>query len=1177
MASRKTTTDRNDTNTLPSTILSPDATLESPSQSIAQHGSQFAGNCKVSGNGNVHQGNNINNNNNTINHHHTTDQCLADLRITDPRHDKQRIQEVKGGLIQDSYIWVLENSDFCQWLGNENSHLLWVKGDPGKGKTMLLCGIIDHLKKSQAEGKVLSYFFCQATDERINTATSVARGLIFMLCSQDASLMSHLKNHYDPAGKALFEDANAWHALSEIFTDILQDPTLQGVCLVVDALDECVKGLPQLLDLIIQTSRLPHTKWLVSSRNWTDIEEKLCDVAHRLSLELNAKSVSAAVESYIQFKVSELTRIKGYQQGIANEVRQYLSSHADDTFLWVALVCHELGNSKVRSRHTHDVLKSFPPGLDPLYQRMVEYNTVSRDAQACREILALPSTVYRPVSVDELQGLTQSVKEIENLSQEEVLEVIAACGSFLTLRDSIIFFVHQSAKDFLLKKASNTILSSSIENQQFKIFADSLDLLSNTLKQDIYDLRAPGYPIDQVKIPYPDPLASSRYSCAYWVDHLQDAGLVHARSVLTSVPRFLKTKYLYWLEALSLMHNVPEGVKAIQKLERMMANNDSEELKDLSKDARRFLLAQKRGFELAPLQVYSSALIFSPTNSLIRRCFSHKIPAWVKLAPKAGTEWSACLQTIEGHRNRSITAVSFSVDGRQIASNSSDMTVKLWDATSGNCLRILKGEGAWLIEVLSFSPDGKRIVLGSTSGIEIRDTDSGNIVKKLDCLVRTVAYSLDGQKIASGGDSIVQIWNAHSLELLHASDTGGGSISSISFSASCLRFGLESWNPNTTTIFHLKDTTSELATLFKINGKATSMAFSSDGGKAVLGFDSGALEVWDTTLGQCVQHLKADQCYISSVAFSPDCLQVVSGSSRSVQVWDIATGQRARSYKTSDHVNVVTFSPDGGRVVAGSDTFQIWDNFLHDYESLHEGHEKEVIKLDLSPDLSQIASSSDDGTVKIWDSASGDCVRTFIGHDGQTGCIFFSPDGKKIASGSSDNTIRIWDITSNNCIVAIPTGHADGPPLPRRKDNMYSITFSDDGQHVKSEFTARGFYRGDLLLWLPKEFRPVDDFSGFKAAGSMVAIGTSLGRVLIMRFALDGDEALPLLKDWRTGAAVGGISTQMRASIMKYDGNADTFESTSSLLDRSLGVTMPKVLASSANFMDFHEEGNFYE
>ncbi|KAH7112761.1 hypothetical protein B0J13DRAFT_488823, partial [Dactylonectria estremocensis] len=72
-------------------------------------------------------------------------QCLKDLRETDPRDDKTRIQETKGGLLRDSYRWILNHGDFQQWRHNSQGQLLWIKGDPGKGKTMLLCGIIDEL------------------------------------------------------------------------------------------------------------------------------------------------------------------------------------------------------------------------------------------------------------------------------------------------------------------------------------------------------------------------------------------------------------------------------------------------------------------------------------------------------------------------------------------------------------------------------------------------------------------------------------------------------------------------------------------------------------------------------------------------------------------------------------------------------------------------------------------------------------------------------------------------------------------------------------------------------------------------------------------------------------------------------------------------------------------------
>ena len=178
-------------------------------------------------------------------------ECLRDLRATNPVDDKERIKNDKGGLLKDSYRWILDSTEFRQWQDSQRNRLLWIRGDPGKGKTMLLCGIIEELKRLYGDISSISFFFCQATDTRINSATSVLRGLIYLLIEKYPSLLYHVRVRYDRTGKALFEDVNAWNALLTIFRDILNDPTLQMTYLVIDALDECTNGLHSLLDLIV--------------------------------------------------------------------------------------------------------------------------------------------------------------------------------------------------------------------------------------------------------------------------------------------------------------------------------------------------------------------------------------------------------------------------------------------------------------------------------------------------------------------------------------------------------------------------------------------------------------------------------------------------------------------------------------------------------------------------------------------------------------------------------------------------------------------------------------------------------------------------------------------------------------------------------------------------------------
>ena len=96
----------------------------------------------------------------------------------------------------------------------------------------------------------------------------------------------------------------------------------------------------------------------------------------------------------------------------------------------------------------------------------------------------------------------------------------------------------------------------------------------------------------------------------------------------------------------------------------------------------------KGAIEGYPLQTYASALMFSPTGSLIRQLFQHEEPEAISIRPTLSEEWSACLQTLEGH-SREVRSVAFSHDSTRLASASYDRTVKIWDASSGACLQTL--------------------------------------------------------------------------------------------------------------------------------------------------------------------------------------------------------------------------------------------------------------------------------------------------------------------------------------------------------------------------------------------------------------------------------------------------------------------------------------------------------
>jgi hypothetical protein len=164
----------------------------------------------------------------------------------------------------------------------------------------------------------------------------------------------------------------------------------------------------------------------------------------------------------------------------------------------------------------------------------------------------------------------EQLKDLDNL--ESVCEIVGFCGSFLTLQEDTVNLVHHSAKKFLFEMAYTEAFPDGSEAVHRTILSRSLPILTKTLRRDMYSLEAPGYSIKNVKLPEIDLLSVSRYPCIYWIDHLCDskpkslANRVGDLQVLDAVDEFLRKKYLYWLEGLSLCRSVGKGVVLIEKL-----------------------------------------------------------------------------------------------------------------------------------------------------------------------------------------------------------------------------------------------------------------------------------------------------------------------------------------------------------------------------------------------------------------------------------------------------------------------------------------------------------------------------------------------------------------------------------------------------------------------------------
>jgi WD40 repeat protein len=508
-------------------------------------------------------------------------------------------------------------------------------------------------------------------------------------------------------------------------------------------------------------------------------------------------------------------------------------------------------------------------------------------------------------------------------------------------------------------------------------------------------------------------------------------------------------------------------LRAEDQRDHAVSAQDVAEQRRLEAEQARQQEAEARGQEVARRRELEAALYRNRIALAQREWEANHVGRAEQLlgeCPKELRQWEwrylkrlchADLLTLKGHTS-AVHSVCFSPDGRRLASASDDMTVKVWDAVTGDEIRTLKGHTS-AVHSVCFSPDGRRLAAGQPGKVDeqgrlvpgevkVWDVATGRQLRTLKghtSFVYCVCFGPDGRRLASASmDQTVKVWDAVTGDEIRTLEGHTCGVLGVCFSPDGRR--LASASADKTVKVWDAGTGEEVRTLKGHTGFVNSVCFSRDGQRLASASDDMTVKVWDAVTGDEIRTLKGHTGGVSAVCFSRDGQRLASASEdATVKVWDAVTGQEILSLKGhTDVVESVAFSPDGKRLASASAdrTVKLWDA-AKGLELLPlTGHTLGVNSVCFSPDGQRLASASQDRSVKVWDAAKGQEFRTLEGHTDVLTSVCFSPDGRRLASASADMTVKVWDVATGQMVRTLE-GHTSF---------VNSVCFSPDGQRLAS-------------------------------------------------------------------------------------------------------------------------------